>query len=62
MSDSADVSKIRDKRIVPLFTASERERYIAMCIAKGEPKFSRHMADEAMREVAEWESRPVAKS
>ena len=53
---------IREKRIVPLFTASERLRYIAMCKAKGEPKFSRHMADEAMKEVEAWESRPEAKS
>jgi hypothetical protein len=63
MSDAAN-GDIRDKRIVSLFTAAERIRYIAMCKAKGEPKFSRHMADQAMEEVREWEAKhkPEAKS
>lgn len=46
----------KEARIVPTFTPSERERYKAMCEAKGIKYFSSHLAEQAMAEVEAFEA------
>lgn len=56
MAKYAEGQEKKEKRIVPTFTPSERERYIAMCKAKGIKYFSTHLAEEAMKEVEAFEA------
>jgi hypothetical protein len=56
MGELKEGQEFKSARIVPTFTPSERERYIAMCGAKGIRYFSSHLHDKAMAEVEEYEA------
>lgn len=56
MAKLAEGQEMKSARIVPTFTPSERARYIAMCEAKGEKRFSTYLHDRAMAEVVEYEA------
>ena len=56
MAKKEEGQEFKSARIVPTFAPSERERYIAMCKAKGIKYFSSHLHDKAMAEVEEYEA------
>jgi hypothetical protein len=56
MAKYAEGQEKKEKRIVPTFTPSERERYIAACVRAGHSRFSTHLHDMAMRWTEEIEA------